>query len=380
MPGGNLTTNRLLYIVNVDWFFMSHRLAIAKAARAAGYEVHIACGVTDREDALTREGFIVHPLRLSRGSWGMAKQIGALVDIFDVISTVRPGIVHLVTIKPVLIGGIAARILRVPKVIAAISGLGYIFIATGFSASVRRSMIGLLYRLALGSRRVRAIFQNADDRKLITGLSGLDASQVRMIRGSGVDLNQFRATPLPEGRFTVVLAARLLIDKGIREFVHAAEMARDHGLDAAFVVAGDNDPDNPACIPPAEIEAWRAAGLVEFPGRVDDMAALYRRAHIAALPSYREGMPLALLEAAACGRGVVTTDVPGCREAIEPGVTGVLVPVRDGQALGEAIIALIRDPARCAELGRAGRDLAERAFDVERVIATHLDIYAEPVS
>jgi glycosyltransferase involved in cell wall biosynthesis len=369
----------LLFIVNVDWFFISHRLAIAQAARVAGYDVHVACRTTGRERELEDEGFTIHPLRLDRASTGGADQLRVAREMAGVIRAIRPDIVHLVTIKPVLIGGAVARLLKVPKVVAAISGLGFIFIAKGAAAKARRRAIGLLYRIALSSRRVRVIFQNEDDRKLIAGLAGVRPKQVRMIRGSGVDLERLKPEPLPDGRFCAVLAARLLVDKGVREFVEAARLLRARGLDVRFVIAGDLDPDNPAGMGAKEVDGWREEGAVEVAGHVRDIRPLFAQAHAVVLPSYREGMPLSLLEAAACGRAVVATDVPGCRDAIEPGVSGLLVPVRDGPALAEAIARLAADRPLCAEMGRQGRLLAERAFSVEEVVARHLEIYAEPV-
>jgi glycosyltransferase involved in cell wall biosynthesis len=373
-----MSPGTLLFIANVDWFFISHRMAIARAARAAGYAVHVACGLTGREAELRAAGFAVHPLRLSRASTHAFDQLRLAWAMADVIRAVRPDIVHLVTIKPVLIGGAVARLLRVPRVVAAISGLGYVFIANGPLARIKRRIIGGLYRLALASARARVIFQNADDRDLIAGLAGLRPGQIRMIRGSGVDLDRLRPEPLAPGRFCVALASRLLVDKGVREFVAAVALLRARGLDARFVVAGDLDPENPACIPAEEVEAWRREGAVEIVGHIADIRPLFADAHVIALPSYREGMPLVLLEAAACGRAVVTTDVPGCRDAIEPGVSGLLVPVRDPAALADALALLAEDRERCARMGDAGRRLAESAFSLDEVVATHLRIYAEP--
>ena len=370
----------LLFIVNVDWFFISHRLAIARAARGAGYDVHIACRTTGRERELEIEGFIVHSLRLDRSKVGAFDQLQLAREIGAVIRAIRPEIVHLITIKPVLIGGAVARVLKVPKVVTAISGLGFVFIAKGLMARTRRQAIGFLYKIALSGRNVRVIFQNQDDRKLISDLAGVRPQQVRMIPGSGVDLERLRPQRLPPGPFCAVLAARLLIDKGVREFVDAASMLRARGLEARFILAGDLDPDNPAGVSSHEVEAWRAEGAVDIVGHVRDIRPLFAQAHVVVLPSYREGMPLVLLEAAACGRAVVTTNVPGCRDAIEPGITGLMVPVRDSEALAEAIGVLAGDRARCAEMGRQGRLLAERAFSVDQVVARHLEIYAEPVS
>lgn len=367
----------LLFIVNVDWFFLSHRLAIAKAAQAAGYDVHVACRLTGRGSELEAEGLSVHDIRIDRGTIGIGGQIRAIQDLAAVVRKIQPTIVHCITIKPILLGGAAARFTGVPLVIAAISGLGYVFISQGFVASLRRTLLGFLYRFALSTKRVRVIFQNDDDRRLIQEIAGLNTNQIRFIYGSGVDLKRFHPRAFPVGRFTVVFAARLLVDKGLREFVTAATKIRAAGADVRFIVAGSRDIENPACIPEDELAAWRAEGVVEFVGHVTDMASFYADAHAVVLPSYREGMPLSLLEAAAIGRAVVTTDVPGCRDAIDPGVTGFLVPARDSDSLVTTITRLIDDPALCAEMGRQGTFLAARKFSIDNVIDQHLRIYAE---
>jgi glycosyltransferase involved in cell wall biosynthesis len=198
-----------------------------------------------------------------------------------------------------------------------------------------------------------------------------------MIRGSGVDLIQYIHTLLPLGVPVVLLAARLLADKGVREFVHAARLLKQRGVSGRFCLAGSVDPANPASLADSELRQWANEGVVELWGQRSDMPRVLGSAHLVVLPSYREGLPKVLLEAAACGRAVVTTDAPGCRDAIEPGVTGVLVPVRNAEALAEALNVLINDPARCQAMGNAGRALAERAFDVRQVVAVHLRIYQE---
>lgn len=368
---------KLLFIVNVDWFFVSHRLPIARAARDAGYAVTIACGISTHAERLAAEGFEVRPLRIARGRAGLASTLRLARDTYRTIRGVRPDIVHLITIKPVLLGGIAARLLRVPKVVAAISGLGYTFIATGPISTLRRSLLSVLYRGALGNPRAHVIFQNEDDMRLVRGMAGLHDHQCMLVRGAGVDLQRFRPVSPPPPPVVVVMASRLLIDKGIREFAAAAALLKARGVQARFIVAGDRDADNPACVSVEELAQLMADGAVEFIGPQSDMAALFRSAHVAVLPSYREGMPLVLLEAAAAGLPVVTTDVPGCRSAIAPD-TGILVPVRDASALAAALERLIRDDSRRLALGRGGRALAEREFGIDGVVAKHLVLYAAP--
>lgn len=367
----------LMFVVNVDWFFLSHRLPIALEAQRQGYQVHIATGLTDKLDELQRHGLLVHPLALDRSSAGLGNAWRTMVELWRVFRAVRPDVVHMVTIKPVLLGGLVARLAGVPAVVAAVSGLGFVFMAHGAKAAMRRWLVGGLYRVALGHRNLKVVFQNPDDRASLSKLAHLPDSKVEMIRGSGVDLTQYDHAPLPLGVPVVLLAARLLADKGVREFVQAARLLTQQGVTARFCLVGSVDPANPASLADAELTQWANDGVVELWGQRSDMPAALHAAHLVVLPSYREGLPKVLLEAAACGRAVVTTDVPGCRDAIDPGVTGVLVPVRNAAALADALKGLINDPARCQTMGDAGRALAERAFDVRQVVAAHLRIYQE---
>jgi glycosyltransferase involved in cell wall biosynthesis len=370
-------SHRLLFVVNVDWFFLSHRLPIALEAQRRGYQVHIATALTDKLDELQRHGLVVHPLALDRSSTGLGNAWRTLVQLWQVFRAVRPDVVHLVTIKPVLLGGLVARLAGVPAVVAAVSGLGFVFVARGPMAVARRRLVGMLYRVALGHPNLKVVFQNPDDRASLARVARLPDSKLDMIRGSGVDLIQYVHSPLPLGMPIVVLAARLLTDKGVREFVQAARSLKQQGLPARFCLVGSVDPGNPASLVDTELAKWAKEGVVELWGHRTDMPEVLSLAYLVVLPSYREGLPKVLLEAAACGRAVVTTDVPGCRDAIDAGVTGVLVPVRNAVALADAINSLINDPVRCQAMGNAGRALAESAFDVRQVVAAHLLIYQD---
>lgn len=368
----------LMFVVNVDWFFLSHRLPIALEAQRQGYQVHIATGLTDKLDELQRHGLVVHPLALDRSNTGLGNAWRTIVELWKVFRTVRPDVVHLVTIKPVLLGGLVARLAGVPAVMVAVSGLGFVFMARGAKPAVRRWLVGALYRVALGHRNLKVIFQNPDDRASLTKLAHLPDSKIAMIRGSGVELTQYSGTPLPLGVPVVLLAARLLADKGVREFVQAARLLKQQGVSARFCLVGSIDPANPASLADAELTQWASEGVVELWGQRSDMPRVLAAAQVVVLPSYYgEGLPKVLIEAAACGRAVVTTDHPGCRDAIDPGVTGLLVPVRNAEALADALKGLINDPARCQAMGNAGRALAEQAFDVRQVVAAHLRIYQE---
>lgn len=366
---------RLLFVANDPSFFISHRLPVALGARRSGYDVHIATMPGAAVDEINKQGFSHYELPLSRSGKNPLTEFVAIASIYKLFRDLRPDIVHLVTIKPVLYGGIAARLACVRGVVAAVSGLGFTFLASGLKASLVRFAIKSLYRIALGGENLRVIFQNPDDRNVLLNMGALNAERVEMIRGSGVDLARYPALPESEGEAVVCLAARLLHDKGVREFVEAAHLLRRRGIEAKFWLIGDADKGNPSTVTTEELECWRQNGAVELLGYRTDIAQLFAAAHIIVLPSYREGLPKVLVEAAACGRAVITTDVPGCRDAIEPDVTGLLVPVCDAVALADAIQRLVEDPGLRQSFGQAGRVLAEREFAIENIVQAHLDIY-----
>ena len=368
---------KLLFIVNVDWFFVSHRLPIALAAVREGYEVHLGTALTDKASELRQAGIVVHDLPISRSGTNPFAELAALKAIFSLLGQVQPDIVHLVTSKSVLYGGLIARIKKVPAVVASISGLGFMFIASGIKSALMRSAASLLYRIALGKKNIRVIFQNPDDRDIFLHMGGLTPEKTVIIRGSGVDLAEYPALPEPEGVPVVTMAARLLWDKGVGEFVAAARLLKDMGVNARFQLIGDPDTHNPASVSAEILATWRSGRIIELLGFRSDIAQLFSRSNIVVLPSYREGLPKVLIEAAACGRAVVTTDVPGCRDAITPGVTGLLVPVRDAQRLADAIQKLLANHSLRQSMGKAGRLLAEEAFDIRRVVDKHLAIYQD---
>jgi glycosyltransferase involved in cell wall biosynthesis len=367
----------LLIIVNDAAFFLSHRLPVAQGAKKAGYEVHVASMPGPAVERVRDLGFVHHELPLSRSGKNILGEIVSLVSIWRLLWRLKPDVLHLVTIKPVLYGGIAARLAPVKGVVAAVSGLGFVFLAKGLKATILRRIISSLYRFALGKKNLRVIFQNPDDRDVLVGMGALESVKVEVIRGSGVDLASYTELPEPSGTPVVCLAARLLRDKGVLEFVEAVRILRQRGVSARFQLVGDPDLGNPATITVDELEAWRQEGFIELLGFRKDIAKLFGDAHIVTLPSYREGLPKVLVEAAACGRAVVTTNVPGCRDAIEPGITGLLVPVRNASALADAIETLLNDSELRQRMGHAGRMLAESEFSIDKIVKQHLDIYSK---
>lgn len=366
---------KLLFIVNVDFAFLSHRLPIAIKAQSQGYEVHVATLITNRLTDLESHGFHVHPLPMRRGMVGLVSELRTLLEIIKIFRLVKPDLVHLVTAKSVIFGGIAARLMSTHGVVAAVPGLGSIFLENGSKATVLRNIITILYRIALGKKNLKVIFQNPDDRDAVVEIAKLSENQIEMIRGSGTDLSRYSYTLPPTGIPVIALASRILGDKGVREYCEAARIIKERGINARFLLAGSTDPSNPTSIPESELKTYEQDGLIELVGHTEDIPSLFKSCNIVVLPSYREGLPKVLIEAAACGRAVITTDVPGCRDAIEEGVTGILVPVKDKTSLADALQELILNPEKCRQMGAAGRELAEREYDINKVVDTHLRIY-----
>ena len=366
----------LLYIVNEPWFFLSHRLPIALAAQKQGYTIHVATRDGTAIQGIIENGFIHHKIPLSRNSTNILNELDSLLAIWKLISDINPDVLHLVTIKPVLYGGIASRFTPAKKVVAAVSGLGTLFLATGVKAELKRKIGIGLYRLALRSSKTTVILQNPDDKQLLIDLKAVRAEQTVLIRGSGIDLSKFQASPENlVGPPVVTFAARLLFDKGLAEYIDAIRLLNKRGIIAHYKIVGDVDSGNMTSATAENIEEWKSIYNLTIAGYQSDMFTVFKNSNIVVLPSYREGLPKVLIEAAACGRAVITTDVPGCRDAIEADKTGLLVPVRDPYKLADAIEKLVKNIELRVEMGIAGRQLAEKEFAIEKVVDHHLSIY-----
>jgi len=372
-----MSSKRLLFVMNDSTYFISHRLPVAVAAKAKGFEVHVATppGKSTRE--IQNAGLILHEIPLSRSGKNPVKELKSLLSIYRLMRTLQADVIHLVAIKPVIYGGLMARLVKVSSVVAAISGLGTVFIARNFHARFVRAGVNHLYRLALKHANLKVIFQNPEDRKFLVQIGACSPSQTALIRGSGVDLLAYKSLPETNDNVVVVMISRLLKDKGVLEFVAAAKILKSAGIKAQFLLIGEPDPGNPTFINESLLELWRNEGHVQILGFRENIAQLMAQANIVVLPSYREGLPKVLVEAAACGRAVITTDTPGCRDAIENMKTGLLVPVRDANALALAMQQLIENPDLRQQFGKAGRELAEREFAIEKIVADHLKIYNE---
>lgn len=364
---------RLIFLVSEDWYFVSHRLPMARAARDAGFEVHVITRVVDCGPQIEREGFVLHPVAWSRGSLHPLRTMATIKAIRALYRKLKPDIVHHVALVPSLMGSIATLGLPMAK-LNALAGLGYIFTSDSPRARLLRPIAALVLRTLLTRPGTTVLVQNPDDEAMVAKL-GISKARIATIPGSGVDTDVLRPLPEPPMPVTVGFVGRLLDDKGVTVLARAHDRLRARGLPVRTLLAGAPDPSNPASIPPGTLAEWRNREGLELPGHVSDIADFWAKAHIAALPSRREGLPKSLLEAAACGRPLIATDVPGCREVARPGVNALLVPVDDAAALADAIAELAEDADLRARLGAASRALVEREFSSAHIGAEIVALY-----
>lgn len=368
----------LLYVDNLADHFCSHRLPLALAAQRDGWQVSVATPPSTAVARITAAGLTHRVIAIDRRGLDPRADLATVLALRRLFVDEQPDLVHLRTIKPVIWGGIAAGLAQVPAVVAHITGLGYAFLATGIAASALRSVLPPLYRLAFSHPHLRVVFQNHDDRARFVAMGVVGGRRAALVRGSGVNVRHFAPQPEPAGEAVVVFPARLLWNKGLAEFVQAARLLRREGSAARFALVGDVDAGNRASVTAAQVESWVRAGDVEWWGHRGDMPAVYAQARVVCLPSfYGEGLPKSLLEASACARAVVTVDTPGCRDAVEHGRTGLVVPARDAVALGQALALLLADPARCRTMGTAGRERILAGFSEEQVVDETLAIYRD---
>ncbi len=373
---------KIILFANTEWYLYNFRLSLAQALRSEGHEVVLVSPPGKYSRRLEEAGFRWISFPLSRRGTNPLAELATIWRLRNLYRVEKPDIVHHFTIKCVLYGSLAAHVagVRIRRTINAITGLGFVFIDQGWRAGGLRWLVKSLYRIALKNTQV--VFQNEDDRALFFDLGLVTESQVCLIPGSGVDVSRFVVEPAVSAApaqaalpVVVVLPARMLWDKGVREFVEAAQLLKEQGVAARFALVGDTDPNYPACVPEQQLNEWQSSGIVEWWGWQEDMPEVYRQADIVCLPSYREGLPRTLVEAAACGRALVAADVPGCRSIVRHGENGLLVPVRDGKALAEGLRTLILDAGLRQKMGRCGREIVVREYSMERVLSDTLVLY-----
>jgi glycosyltransferase involved in cell wall biosynthesis len=375
---GKILMPKILYLISEDWFFCSHFLARAKAAQNAGFEVVVMTHVGSHADTIRSHGLRVLPWNLDRRSLNPLDELKSIFQVWRVYRAERPFLVHHVALKPLLHGSLAARFSGIQHVINAPVGMGYIFSSSDWRARLLRIPIRLALRLLLNPRGSRVIFESPDAEKAFIEENTVRPEDARLIRGAGIDLALFQPIPEPDGAPAVILPARMLWDKGVKEFVTAARQLKAEGMKARFLLAGAPDTGNFAAIPEETLRAWEKEGVVEYLGFRSDIPDLLRQCAIICLPSaYREGLPKALLEGLAAARPIVTTDVEGCRETVVEGVNGLMVPPRDPTRLANALRSLLADRPKRILMGQASRKLAETEFSQEKVISETLAVYDE---
>ncbi|MCC6953580.1 MAG: glycosyltransferase family 4 protein [Deltaproteobacteria bacterium] len=381
---GTLSGKRVLFVVNDPAFFVSHRVNVASGARRLGAEVFVATPPGPAMQEIERLGFRHTPIELDRWSSSPQKELLAVRALVRCYRALRPDLVHHVTIKPVIYGSWAARIAGVSAVVNAVPGVGQVFTSRGARSAARRMLVKALYRTATRHPNAAFIFQNPDDRAYFENQGLLGKCRARLIRGAGVSLGEFQPSIEPELPVLIILPSRMLVGKGIREFVEAASLLRLRARNGScpqmrFALVGPTAEGNPSGLKRSEIEAWARSGIVEYWGERSDMPTVLSTSHIVCLPSfYGEGIPKVLIEAAASGRPVITTDTPGCREIVRDGVNGVLVAPRDVEALTNAIEMLSRDRELRVQMGMEGRAIVEKeGFSDDAVVRDTMTLYHE---
>jgi glycosyltransferase involved in cell wall biosynthesis len=374
-PGARAFAPRIIYLVTEDWYFISHRLPMARAARAAGCEVHVATRVDRHGAAIAAEGFQLHPISWQRGSLSPRDFIRVLREVRRVYRELKPDLAHHVALPAIVVGSLAAA--GLPTIcLNAMTGLGTVFISDAPKMRVARMALRPALRALLSRPRSAALVQNLDDHALVEKL-GAPAKRIALVRGSGVDTDVLRPLPEPGGPVTIAFVGRLLASKGIRALVEAHTRLIASGQEIRLLIAGLPDPANPGTIDADEIKRWRRQTNLSYLGFVEDIAALWARAHIAVLPSHREGLPLTLLEAAACARPLIATDVPGCREIARHNLNAFLVPLGDVGALAGAIEHLASDADLRRRFGQASRRLVEQEFSSKRIGRDTVALYQQ---
>lgn len=374
----NSQNKKLIFLVTELGYFCSHRLKLALAAKQAGFDVSVVTNCDQRpqlsryETQLKKLNILHLPFHRSR--LNPSGEIKTLWQIWKIYRQIRPDIVHQVALKPAIYGTFCGLLGGIPRIISALGGMGYLFTHRSLKSFLIRPFLAFAFWILFNNRRCALILQNPDDVELMTCFVNRD--KIHLIRGVGVDLELFRPTQEPPSLpLKALMVSRLLWSKGIGELVEAARILKRQGVPLQIQVAGDIDPQNPASVPPETLRSWKEENTIRWLGPVEDIAALYAVNHIAVLPSYREGLPKSLLEAAACGKPIVTTDVPGCREAVIQHESGLLVAARNATALATALKELTGSPELRVKMGQLGRQKMEQEFDEKKIIAETITLY-----
>lgn len=363
---------KILFFVTEDWFVCSHWLPLIEGAKETGFEVAVVTRTNRHAEKIMQHGIRVIPFDISRRGSNIFREFKAILRLMQIYRKEQPNVVHHVAMKPMLYGSLVSHVMRVPHTVNWVAGMGWLFISNNWRAKVLRVVIRKVLGILL--RGTSVIVENKDDQAIIANI-GVANQHIHLIRGAGVDTLLYAPSPEPDGVPLVVLPARMLWDKGVGEFVDAATRLKKRRVNARFVLVGEPDAENPASVSAEQLIIWQKEGAVEWWGRREDMPQVLAQSHIVCLPSYREGLPKSLLEAASCGRPIVTTNVPGCREIVCDEDNGLLVEARDAVALADALARLLADPELRQRMGQRGRERVLGEFSQERIVAQVLGLY-----
>ena len=366
---------RLIYIVSEDWVFVSHRLTLAKQAIKDGYDVTAITNISNHEDVLLSAGLKVFNINFCRSFKRPFSDIHSIYQLIKLFRLLKPGVIHNVGLKISLISSIAAFIARVPVAINAYTGLGYVFSSNDMLARVIRLLLNSPLKYLNHRASTWVVFQNEDDEALFENSNLINKERTLLIKGSGVDVNEFPFSDELPGQLKVMLASRLLWDKGVGEFIEASRQLKISYPEVTFVLVGDVDEQNPLSLTKEIIDSWVNEGFIEWWGHKQNMPEVLKLAHIVALPSYREGLPKVLLEAASIGRALVAADAPGCREIVRDGVNGFLVQAKESKCLAEAIEKLILNKELRTQMGLKSREIIETELSSEIINKQFIELY-----
>ena len=367
--------NKIIFLVNVDSFFVSHRLPIAKQLLLDGYDVHIATQFTRYKKKLLKMGFNTHEINFNKNSVNLLKAILPIFQIFFLIRKIKPTIIHLISLKPIIFGGFVALISPINSMVISITGLGSMFLKKGIFYKIRENTFNLFFRIIFLFPNLKVILQNRSDLNYLINKAKLKKNKTEIIRGSGVDLKSLKFSKIPKQEPTIVMASRIIADKGIFEYIKSIQYLKKNNFKGKFYLVGDIDYKNPSAIKKSTINYWHKKKIITYVKHQKKISTFLKKSTIVVLPSYREGFPKILMEAAACGRPVVTTNVPGCKDAIIKNITGVLVPPKNHILLAKAIKNLCDNRKKLELIGKAARKHALKNFDINNVVSQHLYIY-----
>jgi glycosyltransferase involved in cell wall biosynthesis len=370
---------RLAFLITEDWYFRQHFLALAIAAQGAGHEVNVLCRTGERgpeaAEAIRAAGLPIREIAFQRSGLNPFADMATRRQIVDAYRDLRPDIVHHVALKPIIHGQAAAKRVGIQARVNFLPGFGHVFTANSMKARLLRPLVSRALSGALTGERTGLMVMNRDDQHQIAALAGTDPKAVTILPGTGVDLARFKESEEPEGSIVVAYLGRFLRDKGLGELVEAGRLLHRRGVAVTIRLVGASDPSNPASIGKAELAKWAREDFIELFPWTDDVPSVWREAHLAVLPSYREGFGMSLAEAAASARALIASDVPGCRDVVRDRVSGLLIPPRDPVALAGAIETLGFDTTLRRRFAAAARQDAEARLSLDRINRQVLALY-----